>query len=184
MGIEIERKFVVADHKGWRWATALAAIEAYYKDARPDEEMGVTITQGYLSDEASRTVRIRLQSYRNRPPHLALLTIKGKTEGISRAEYEYSIPPEDGEDLLKLCKTYLTKNRYAFECGGSRWEIDEFEGKNEGLVLAEIELQTTSQSFNKPLWVGAEVSDDSRFFNSNLAINPYCNWPEPEKPRC
>ncbi len=154
MGIEIERKFLLKnDH--WR------------AGAR-----GVEFRQGYLSTTPERTVRVRLEGT------LGKLTIKGKSSGISRAEYEYEIPAaEAGELLDSLClRPLIEKTRYRVEHAGRVWEVDEFHGANAGLILAEVELETAEAVLELPEWIGQEVSDDPRYFNANLVQHPYAEW--------
>jgi CYTH domain-containing protein len=117
-------------------------------------------------------VRVRIVGDRG------FLTIKGPTEGNSRAEFEYPIPLEDARTLLdNLCDPPLIeKIRYQIKVGGLVWEIDEFSGENQGLIVAEVELTDENQAIALPDWVGREVSDDPRYFNVNLVRNPYCNW--------
>ncbi len=153
MAVEIERKFLVVG-------------EAWRKGAE-----GVRIAQGYLSQDSARTVRVRLAG------DVAFLTIKGKTEGIRRAEFEYSIPFDEAQDLLKLClPSVIDKTRYKIQFAGHLWEVDEFYGENAGLIIAEVELADDSIQPELPPWVGAEVSDDARYFNSCLASFPYSRW--------
>lgn len=128
------------------------------------------LVQGYLNTDKARTVRVRLAGDR------AFLTIKGKSEGISRAEYEYEIPHADASELLNLCDSVIDKCRYTLEVLGLVWEVDEFFGANEGLVVAEVELKSETHSITLPDWVGEEVSGDWRYFNSSLIQNPYCTW--------
>ncbi|MFT4177023.1 MAG: CYTH domain-containing protein [Luteolibacter sp.] len=157
MAIEIERKFLV---KGESWQ---------------EGEPGVRFSQGYLASDPDRTVRVRLAGER------AWLTIKGRSEGIRRAEFEYEIPVEEAAELLELClPTVIDKTRYRREIGDFVWEIDVFHGENEGLVLAEVELPDEHTDFELPKWAGAEVSDDPRYFNSMLSRNPYREWKSPE----
>jgi CYTH domain-containing protein len=106
------------------------------------------------------------------------LTVKGINRGATRAEYEYEIPEADVKDMLDdLCeKPLIEKNRYKIEHGGVTWEVDEFFGENQGLIVAEVELESEGQSFEKPGWIGEEVTGDPRFFNSNLIKNPYTKW--------
>lgn len=152
MAIEIERKFLVAG-EGWR---------------QPDPRR---MAQGYLNRDKHRTVRVRVDEDR------AFLTIKGITSGASRAEYEYAIPLEDAEQMLALCDGgIIEKRRHVIDDRGACWEVDEFLGDNEGLVLAEIELGSADQEFARPGWLGAEVTEDPRFFNSNLAEHPWRSW--------
>lgn len=154
MAVEIERKFLVIDDS-WR------------KNA-----MGTLFRQGYLSVEPSRTVRVRLEG------GVGKLTIKGRTEGIRRLEYEYQIPRQEAMELLdNLClQPLIEKTRYRVEYAGLIWEIDEFYGANDGLILAEVELESEDVEFDTPDWVGQEVSDNPRYYNSSLARQPYKNW--------
>ena len=154
MAIEIERKFLVI---GENW-----------KRAEP-----VYFCQGYLNRDKDRTVRVRIAGDN------AWLTIKGPTDGMTRAEFEYSIPVADGKQLLQLCEQPLVeKNRRLIQHDDLQWEVDEFLGENAGLVIAEIELDSENQPFELPGWVGKEVTDDPRYFNSNLSIHPYNTWPD------
>lgn len=153
MGKEIERKFLVDPKK--------FATSASYKHIR----------QGYLSYDPERTVRVRISG------ESAWLTIKGKSTGIARDEFEYSIPVKDAAILLAMAKGYLIeKNRFYETVGGKLWEIDRFEGDNEGLWIAEIELESENEEFILPRWVSDEVSEDPRYYNSYLSQNPYKNW--------
>ncbi|MFK8111424.1 MAG: CYTH domain-containing protein [Rubripirellula sp.] len=152
MATEIERKFLVTD--------------AQWKTAEP-----VYYCQGYLNRDKHRTVRVRIAGDKG------VLTIKGITTGASRPEFEYAIPLEDAQQLLPLCEQPLIeKNRRIVSHAGMNWEVDEFLGQNEGLVVAEIELTSEQQAFAKPDWVGTEVTEDPRYYNSNLATNPFQNW--------
>ncbi len=149
---EIERKFLVCGD-AWRAAEK------------------VPYCQGYLSRERTCTVRVRIAG------DLAFLTVKGPTVGITRSEFEYAIPVDDARDLLELCaKPFVEKYRRVIEYRGSVWEVDEFLGANRGLVVAEIELLSPDQSFERPDWVGEEVTDDPRYRNANLCANPYNSW--------
>lgn len=154
MGIEIEKKFLLT---GTEWKQ-LATGTAY--------------RQGYLNSVKERTVRVRTINDQG------FLTIKGVSVGATRLEYEYEIPLEDANALLdELCeKPLIEKNRYKVNFSGFTWEIDEFFGENDGLIVAEIELESEDQAFEKPEWVGEEVTGDSRYFNSNLINNPYTKW--------
>lgn len=152
MGIEIERKYLVAGD-GWKLGEPLH------------------LRQGYLNTDKSRTVRVRTVGAD------AYLTIKGITNGISRAEFEYPIPLQDAQELLQLCSgAIVEKLRYVVPIDNLVWEIDEFYGDNEGLLIAEVELSSESQSFTLPEWVGKEVSGDARYYNSMLAQAPYSSW--------
>ena len=155
MGIEIERKFLVVGDD-WRDAPA-----------RP-------YAQGYLNRDKRRTVRVRIVEDQ------AWLTIKGANAGATRAEFEYAIPVADAEQLLALCDGPLVRKlRRVVVHEGSTWEIDEFQGDNAGLVVAEIELRSEDEAFAAPAWLGAEVTHDARYFNSSLAAAPYSTWREP-----
>ncbi len=129
------------------------------------------MAQGYLSLDPDRTVRVRLAGDN------AWLTIKGRTEGITRAEFEFAIPTDDAQMLLAIClPSLIDKTRHEISYGGHLWEIDVFHGDNEGLVIAEVELADESISPALPPWVGAEVSSDTRYFNSRLATAPFKSW--------
>ena len=152
MAIEIERKFLVTSN-----------------DWRINEP--VQIRQGYLNRDPDRTVRVRTAG------NQAWITVKGRTTGSVRSEFEYPIPLNDADALLLLCeRPLLEKRRYHFEHDGRTWEVDEFLGENEGLVVAEIELDTPDAEFSMPSWIGVEVTHDSRYFNSNLSVNPFTTW--------
>ena len=153
MSLEIERKFSVKS----QW--------------HPQDD-GQRIAQGYLAeDEESATVRVRIKGERG------FLTVKGKTDGITRAEFEYEIPVADAEQMLAMCgDNVLTKRRYTERYEGNLWEIDVFEGKNAPLVVAEIELPDEDAEFSRPSWLGEELSFDPRYFNSYLAKHPYGTW--------
>jgi CYTH domain-containing protein len=154
MGIEIERKFLV---KGTDYR-ALAK--------------GVRIRQGYLSTVKERVVRVRIIDEQG------FLTIKGVNVGAVRPEFEYEIPAAEAAVMLEnLCqKPVLDKIRYQIKYRGFIWEVDEFLGENAGLVIAEIELADEKQEIIKPEWVGAEVTTDPDYFNSNLIARPYKSW--------
>ncbi len=154
MGTEIERKFLVRGD-GWR------------KGAR-----GERFRQGYLTTDPERTVRVRVAGDR------ALLTVKGPSRGLVRAEFEYPIPMADAHAMLDaLCLAPLIeKVRYRVEYAGRVWEVDEFLGDNHGLVLAEVELDAADAEVDLPPWAGREVSDDPRYYNANLVANPYTRW--------
>ena len=136
---------------------------------------GVAYRQGYLVAEVERNVRVRVAGER------ATLTVKGKTggaEGITRLEYQYDIPLEEGHELLdRLClEPLIEKTRYTLDHEGHEWVIDVFEGDNAGLVVAEIELDSETESFVRPGWLGPEVSHDPRYLNARLVREPYCGW--------
>lgn len=153
MATEIERKFLVKGD-GWR---SLGLGEIY--------------RQGYIANNNGRTVRVRVvgeQGY---------LTIKGSTTGMKRAEFEYKIPVKDAQELLEtLCdRPFIEKTRYKILIGNLIWEVDEFWGENQGLILAEVELETEDQNIDIPDWIGEEVTSDPRYYNVNLVKNPYRN---------
>jgi len=154
MGVEVERKFLV-DSARWK-----------------PEGDGVLYRQGYLSSAKECVVRVRVAGDE------AYLTVKGVSIGLSRLEFEYAIPREDAEVLLqRLCVPPLVeKTRRRQVVDGKLWEIDVFHGDNEGLILAEIELESEDQAVKLPCWVREEVSDDPRYLNANLARFPYKRW--------
>jgi len=156
MATEIERKFLLLNDD-WK---NLAS--------------GTVYRQGYISTDEKSTVRVRVIGDKG------FLTIKGKSVGISRMEYEYEIPVADAKTLLEeLCaKPLIDKKRYRIDYKGFIYEVDEFFADNEGLVVAEIELTSESQQFARPPWLGREVSDDSRYFNARLIKHPYSSWRE------
>jgi CYTH domain-containing protein len=153
MGIEIERKFLVVG-EAWR------------------QGEGQHLCQGYLNRDKQRTVRVRLVGEQG------WLTVKGVSVGATRAEFEYPIPAEDARQLLALCEgPLIEKRRFVVPHGGLLWEVDEFFGDNLGLVVAEVELHTADQAIvSRPDWLGAEVTEDPRYFNSALATLPYSRW--------
>lgn len=153
MFVEIERKFLVK------------------RELFVPQSVGVLIKQGYLSVESCLLVRVRTKEKK------AFLTLKEHTLGLTRNEYEYEIPLEDGEALLKKSLfTVIEKKRYKEFYEDYCFEVDEFFGENEGLLLAEIELKREDDEFLRPQWLGQEVSLDARYYNINLAKNPYKNW--------
>ena len=154
MSKEIERKFLVIGDN-WR---SLA--------------QGTHYRQGYLNSAKERTVRIRTINDK------AFMTIKGPTVGITRMEFEYEIPHNECVEMLTNLaeQPIVEKIRYKIAQDGLVWEIDEFLGVNKGLIVAEVELQSEDQKFEKPEWIGEEVSGDPRYFNSNLVKNPYTTW--------
>jgi adenylate cyclase len=154
MATEIERKFLLAG-SGWKTAAA-----------------GVLYRQGYLATSIDRTVRVRTAADKG------FITVKGRSSGISRTEFEYEIPFSDAQEMLDtLClKPLVEKLRYKVMFAGHEWEIDEFLGDNEGLVIAEVELNSIDEKVQLPEWAGKEVSDDPRYFNSNLIARPYKTW--------
>lgn len=153
MGSEIERKYLV-DTALWT-----------------PRDQGTRYTQGYLSSAKERTVRVRREGER------AVLTVKGPTRGVVRAEFEYAIPLADAEAMFDLCeKPLIEKVRHEEQHGGRTWEIDVFAGDNAGLVVAEVELSDETDAVETPTWAIREVSDDPRYYNANLIANPYKNW--------
>jgi CYTH domain-containing protein len=153
MAIEIERKFLV---RGTDWC----------------KQPSVPITQGYLVRDHTRSVRVRVQG------ELGFLTIKGPLKGLSRTEFEYEIPATDARALLELCDgSLINKVRHLVAHKGKTWEIDEFMGENEGLVVAELELESEDETFERPQWLGKEVTQDSRYLNGNLASHSFRSWP-------
>jgi CYTH domain-containing protein len=153
VGTEIERKFLVRD---------LAML---------DGADGLVYRQGYLSTDPDRTVRIR------RAGDDAYITVKGRSRGSTRAEFEYEIPPADADAMLALClEPVIDKVRYRIDHAGRTWEVDVFAGANDGLVVAEVELPDEDADVELPPWIGAEVTDDPRYFNANLVARPYREW--------
>jgi adenylate cyclase len=157
MAIEIEHKFLLANN-----------------DWREHITRSVKYRQGYLSSQATSSIRIRISD-----DH-AWLNIKSATIGTHRHEYEYEIPLQDANEIISiLCrKPIIEKTRHFVVHDGNTWEIDEFEGDNRGLIIAEIELPEIGQTFSKPPWLGKEVTHDLRYYNNNLALHPYSEWRE------
>jgi len=154
MAKEIEKKFLV---KGDQWRELAE---------------GTIYRQGYLSTEKERVVRVRTIG------NTGYLTIKGITVGASRLEYEYEISVSDSNEMLdQLClKPLIEKKRYKIEFAGLIWEIDEYSGDNQGLIVAEVELESEDQEISMPGWIGKEVTSDPRYFNSNLTKHPFTQW--------
>lgn len=154
MGQEIERKYLLQG-EGWRSLSE-----------------GVLYAQGYLPTSPECTVRVRIVGDHG------YLTIKGVTVGCSRSEYEYEIPVQDAAEIMhQLCGDRLVeKKRYTIPFGGLHWEVDEFLGPNQGLILAEVELTSPAQAIIIPEWIGREVTSDPRYYNSNLATHPFSQW--------
>jgi adenylate cyclase len=153
MALEIERKFLITEDT-WRNAT------------------GTMYRQGYLNSDKQRNVRIRAVGDKG------YLTIKGIARGAVRVEYEYNIPITDAEAMLEgLCKKpIIEKRRYKIKYKGHTWEVDEFFGENQGLIIAEVELESEDEKLIKPEWVGEEVTGDPKYFNANLIHHPYNTW--------
>lgn len=153
MGTEIERKFLVVG-EGWRAGE------------------GTRYRQGYLPTTGEVTVRVRLSGEHG------FLTIKGPTVGLQRAEFEYEVPIEEARELLDtLCtRPQIEKTRYELEHAGRLWQVDEFHAENQGLVMAEVEIENEDEEVELPPWVGTEVSDDPRYTNARLARHPFSRW--------
>ncbi|MCH8618427.1 CYTH domain-containing protein [Undibacterium sp. TS12] len=154
MGVEIERKFLVLN-------------EDFKQQGK-----GTFLRQGYICSEPGRIVRVRIEANR------AMLTIKGISSGISCSEWEYPIPLADAQILLDtVCQQPLIeKIRYRIPMQGLIWEVDEFFGDNQGLIVAEVELESEQQAFERPAWLGEEVSHDRRYANANLLKHPFKAW--------
>ena len=156
--IEIERKFLVLSN--------VFKSEAFEQNR---------IVQGYLSSNPERTVRVRVKGDKG------FLTVKGKgnESGMSRLEWEKEITINEAKQLLSICeKGVIDKIRYEIKIGSHVYEVDVFSGENEGLIIAEIELTSESESFEKPDWLGQEVTNDEKYYNAYLSKNPYKNWKE------
>ena len=158
MGMEIERKYLIKALSG----------------KSPWEKQGVhssILQQGYLLNSENAVVRVRTADDRG------FLTIKGKTVNACRKEFEYEIPFKEAIEMLSLCQgATITKRRYYWDYMEFTWEIDVFSGANDGLVVAEIELEAPDQIFPEPSWLGKEVTHDPRYYNSNLVLRPFCQW--------
>jgi len=161
MAKETERRFLV---KSDEW--------------RSSANGGVHYLQGYLTTDPERNVRIRIGD------DAASLTIKGAADGFTRPEFEYSVPLNDAEDIKKLClEPILEKTRYTIQCNGLTWEVDEYDGENKGLVLAEVETHSDAAVKHVPTWVGEDISSDERYQNINLVEHPFSRWSDKEKPQ-
>lgn len=155
MGVEIERKFLV-DHKKW---------------ALLDKPDGNYLKQGYIVNEIQKVVRVRVTDQQ------AYITLKGAPSGITRSEYEYSIPVKDAFELLdQFAGACIEKTRYVIMFDGKTWEVDVFSGNNDGLVIAEIELEHEDEQFKLPHWVAQEVTGQEKYYNSNLSVLPFTRW--------
>lgn len=156
MPLEIERKFLVTGD-GWRRTVVRSEL----------------FRQGYLATTASSSVRVRVGGQRG------WLSVKGRVVGMSRPEYEYEIPLAEANEMLAgfCAEGCLEKIRHWLPAGEREWEIDEFLGANAGLVVAELEIESEDAEFERPAWLGREVTDDVRYYNASLAQRPYGNWP-------
>lgn len=155
MGVEIERKFLV-DHEKWK---------------KVEKPIGIPYRQGYMLRDDKQTIRVRVSDKKG------YLNFKSKVSGLSRKEYEYEIPLEDGLEILNAFTTNGTeKMRYLIPFKGKIWEVDVFSGDNAGLIVAEIELDNEDEVFEKPEWVTTEVTYDGRYTNASLSIHPYKDW--------
>lgn len=156
MGLEIERKFLVLN-----------------KDFKKDAFQKKYLVQGYLNSDKNRTVRIRIEDEN------AFITIKGKSnkKGTTRFEWEKKIEVSEAKELLLLCENnIIEKNRYLVKINKHIFEVDEFLGDNKDLIIAEIELNSENEVFNKPVWLGVEVTGNTKYYNSNISKNPFKNW--------
>lgn len=155
MAIEIERKFLV-DQEKWQQVTKPEAMH---------------FRQGYIFSDEKKTIRVRVTDTE------AYITIKGSTAGFSRSEFEYTIPKTDGIELLdNFAVSELEKYRYRVAYAGKLWEVDEFLGDNQGLLMAEIELGREDEEFELPPWITTEVTGDDRYYNARLSVHPLKNW--------
>lgn len=154
MAKEIERKFLID-------ASTIGSLEN-----------GMSIKQGYISTTDKTVVRVRVAG------NMAYLTLKGENKQLTRSEFEYGIPINDAEQIItELCNgPIVEKTRYLRIYEGHTWEIDVFHGDNDGLIVAEIELESEEEAFKKPSWIAIEVSNDARYYNSSLLDHPYKNW--------
>jgi CYTH domain-containing protein len=155
MGVEIERKYLV-DQQLW---------------SKLKKPKGIHYKQGYILNEDRQTVRVRVSDKK------AHLNLKSALSGFSRKEFEYEIPHSDGLELFEnFAKSSTEKIRYEIPFEGYVWEVDEFLGDNKGLIVAEIELESEADVFDKPGWIGEEVTDDDRYTNSSLSVHPFKDW--------
>jgi adenylate cyclase len=155
MAVEIERKFLVDISK---WNNSEKGERRFYR-------------QGYMLTDPEKTVRVRVTD------EGGFITIKGKSVGASRLEYEYAIPNKDAIEMLDhFCSSDVSKYRYIVHLDGKKWEVDEFLGANEGLIVAEIELSSEEEQFEMPGWIGEEVTGIEKYYNSNLSKRPFKQW--------
>lgn len=157
MGQEIERKFLVRGN-GWQ----------------SDVRRTIRMRQGYLSEGITNSVRVRMENDE------AYINVKSSRDGINRLEFQYPVPPEDAASMLDnvALRPLIEKTRHEVPVADHVWEVDVFEGDNEGLIVAEVELSDAKEPFERPEWVGDEVSQDRRYYNVSLRENPYKNWKE------
>ena len=155
MGKEIERKFLIDQQK---WDNL----------AKPP---GKLFRQGYLLTDKDKTIRVRATQSKG------FLTVKGQTIGATRLEFEYEIPLNEAIELLdNFSQSELSKTRYEIAFEDKLWEVDVFLGQNEGLIVAEIELESEDETFNLPDWISKEVTEEEKYYNANLTVNPFKNW--------
>lgn len=155
MAVEIERKFLIDIAK---WNKSEKGIKHFYR-------------QGYILADPEKTIRVRVTD------EGGFITIKGKSVGASRSEFEYTIPRQDGIELLdQFCTSDVSKYRYIVSFAGKIWEVDEFLGANQGLLMAEIELSSEEEQFETPDWIKEEVTGVEKYYNSNLSKRPFKQW--------
>ena len=155
MAVEIERKYLVDIDK---WNKTEKGAKHFYR-------------QGYILTDPEKTIRVRVTD------ESGFITIKGKSTGVSRLEYEYSIPKQDAIELLdQFCSSDVSKFRYEHPFAGKLWEVDEFLGDNEGLIVAEIELTNEDEAFETPAWIDKEVTGIEKYYNSSLSKFPFKRW--------
>jgi len=159
MGIEIERKFLVKDN----FVKNMIYTNKYNNK--------INIKQGYITNSPEKVVRVRISN------NNAYLTIKGKNDGPSRLEFEYDISLSDAEHMIEnMCENIIEKIRYIFKISDDIWEVDVFGGNNDGLIVAEAEIPSIDYPLSIPEWIKMEVTDDIKYYNNNLSINPYTKW--------
>ncbi|CAN5910916.1 CYTH domain-containing protein [soil metagenome] len=155
MIIEIEHKYLVNAER-WKQVTPFKIVP---------------IRQAYLSKDPEKTIRIRVAGDKG------FITIKGKSVGASRPEYEYEIPLAEAEELIKnFCNNLIEKTRHYVLYENKTWEVDIFDGLNSGLIVAEIELNAEDEEYSKPDWIDRDVTRDKKYANSNLTVNPFTSW--------
>ena len=153
MAKEIERKFLIDINK---W---------------PENQKGILYQQGYLAITDKGIIRVRIKE------KLSTLTVKSKSTGISRDEFEYEIPIDEAKNLLELCQNdIIIKTRYKVMCNNKLWDVDEFHGKNKGLWIAEIELKREDEKFEQPDWIKKEVTGNKNYYNAFLSMYPFLSW--------